>query len=327
MLNYVHVLVQAGDGGKGCESYEPRMDRKIVPTGGDGGRGGHVIFKASNQAPKIEKLSMRQHILAESGMHGGSNSKKGRKGKDEIILVPPGTRIYNRITRMGIRDLKNDGDEVIVVRGGAGGFGNDGGRKHTSGTKGDKVEIELEYFLVSDVFLVGLPNSGKSLFMSTLTHAQVPVTDFPFSTRYPAVGAYEYDGYKQMFICEMPSLYKGARQGHGLGLDALRQLVRAKVVVLFVDAMTTFATSARAGLDELQEILKENKPDEANFKICVAVNKVDEIENLKKLKSDFKDLEIPVFMISVKEKQGLEPMLEFLVKECEARSHENSINS
>ncbi len=189
MLNHVHVLVQAGDGGNGCESYQNRTDRKIVPTGGDGGRGGHVIFKASNQAPKIEKLRLRQHIVAESGVHGGSKSKKGRKGKDEIILVPPGTRIYNYSTRMGIRDLKNDGDEVIVARGGAGGLGNDGGRKQTTGARGEKIEVELEFFLVADVFLVGLPNSGKSFFMSSVTHAQVPVTEYPFSTRYPAVGA------------------------------------------------------------------------------------------------------------------------------------------
>ena len=326
MLNFVHVLVQAGDGGKGCESYQARTDRKIVPTGGDGGRGGHVIFKASTQAPKIEKLKQRQHILAESGAMGGSNSKKGRKGKDEIILVPPGTRIYNRATRLSIRDLKNDGDEVMVARGGNGGFGNEGGRKHTSGTAGAKLEIEIEYFLVSDVFLVGLPSSGKSLFMSTLTHAQVPVTDYPFSTRYPAVGAYDYDGYKQMFVCEMPSIYEGSKEGHGLGLDCLRQLVRAKVVVLFVDAVTEFAATPREGLNQLAAILKEYAPEEARFEVCAVVNKMDAVEDEKKLKKMFAKLDMPLFLISTKEKKGLEPLLEHLTKTCEARVHENVIS-
>lgn len=325
MLNLVHVLVQAGDGGKGCESYQARMDRKIVPNGGDGGRGGHVIFKASNQAPRIDKLKQRQHILAESGAIGGSNSKKGRKGKDEIIFVPPGTRIYNRATRLSIRDLKNDGDEVMVARGGAGGFGNEGGRKQTPGGQGEKIEIELEYFLVSDVFLIGLPNSGKSQLMSSLTHAQVPVTDYPFSTRYPAVGAYDYDGYKQMFICEMPSVYEGSRDGNGLGLDFLRQLVRAKVVILFVDQKTEFAESAKAGLNQLHEILKEYAPEEARFKVCAVVNKVDDAKDEKKLKTLFSKLEMPVFFISAQEKRGFEPLLEYLTKQCEARSHESLI--
>ena len=325
MLNFVHVLVQAGDGGKGCESFQARMDRKIVPNGGDGGRGGHVIFKASTHAPKIEKLKQRQHILAESGALGGSNSKKGRKGKDDIILVPPGTRIYNRATRLSIRDLKNEGDEVMVARGGAGGFGNEGGRKQTSGGHGEKIEIELEYFLVADVFLVGLPNSGKSLFMSTLTNAHVPVTEYPFSTRYPATGAYDYDGYKQMFICEMPSLYEGSKEGHGLGVDSLRQLVRAKIVAIFVDATTEFASSPKAGLDELSEILKKYAPEESNFKVCVVVNKIDVSENEKGLKKIFSKLEIPHFLISVKEKKGLDSLLEYLTKECEASSHERLI--
>lgn len=326
MLNFVHVLIQAGDGGKGCESYEPRMDRKIVGTGGDGGRGGHVIFKASNQAQRIDKLKQRQHIVAESGALGGSNNKQGRKGKDEIILVPPGTRIYNRATRLSIRDLKNDGDEVMVARGGAGGFGNDGGRKQTAGKIGEKIEIELEYFLVSDVFLIGLPNSGKSLFMSTLTNAHVPVTDYPFSTRYPAVGSYEYDGYKQMFICEMPSLYEGSREGHGLGLDCLRQLVRAKVVVVFVDATTDFSKSPREGFDQLQAILKEFAPEEAEFETCVVVNKVDSSKDEKKIKTLFSKLKVPLFLISTKEKRGLEPLLEYLVKQCEARGRESLIH-
>lgn len=326
MLNFVHVLVQAGDGGKGCESYEARMDRKIVPNGGDGGRGGHVIFKASNQAQRIDKLKQRQHLLAESGTLGGSNGKKGRKGKDEIILVPPGTRIYNRATRLSIRDLKNDGDEVMVARGGAGGFGNEGGRKQTPGGKGEKIDIELEYFLVSDVFLIGLPNSGKSLFMSTLTNAHVPVTEYPFSTRYPAVGAYDYDGYKQMFICEMPSVYEGSREGHGLGLDCLRQLVRAKVIVLFVDLGTSFAESVRDGFNQLNSILKDFAPEEARFKTCVVVNKVDDAKEDKAIKKLFSKLDLPLFLISVKEKRGLEPLLEYLTQQCEARAGESVIS-
>lgn len=326
MLNFVHVLIQAGDGGNGCESYQPRTDRKIVPTGGDGGRGGHVIFKASHQAPKIEKLKLRQHILAESGVHGGSNNKKGRKGKDEIILVPPGTRIYNRATRMSIRDLKNDGDEVMVARGGAGGFGNDGGRKQTMGGRGDKLEIELEYFLVSDVFLVGLPSSGKSVLMGALTHAQVPVTDYPYSTRYPAVGAYDYDGYKQMFLCEMPSVSASSRQGNGLGVDFLRQLVRAKVVALFVDCTTKFAGSPREGLNDLLAILKEHAPEEARFDTCAIVNKTDAAENLKEVQKSFADAEMPVFYISAKERTGFEKMLEYLTKVCEARTNEGLVS-
>ncbi len=326
MLNFVHVLVQAGNGGKGCESFQARMDRKIVANGGDGGRGGHVIFKASNQAQRIDKLKQRQHILAESGAIGGSNSKKGRKGKDDIILVPVGTRIYNRATRLSIRDLKNDGDEVMVARGGNGGFGNEGGRKQTAGGLGEKIEIELEYFLVADIFLVGLPNSGKSLFMSTLTNAQVPVTEYPFSTRYPATGAYDYDGYKQLFVCEMPSVYEGSREGHGLGLDSLRQLVRAKVVILFVDTATDFAESIKEGVNQLSAILKEYAPEEARFKTCVVVNKVDDAKDEKVIKKALSKLDMPSFMISVKEKRGLEPLLGYLTQQCEARAGESVIS-
>ena len=136
IIDQIHLLLQAGSGGNGCESYYTRPDKKRVQTGGDGGNGGNIIFRASNNAPPIGTLRFKQHVIAEAGEHGRSNKKRGHDGEDIVILVPCGARIFDRENNLLIRELNHEGEDVVVVRGGRGGSGNFGGISARVGGEG-----------------------------------------------------------------------------------------------------------------------------------------------------------------------------------------------
>ena len=157
-VDRVHIMLQAGNGGNGCDSYFHRMDRKIVPNGGDGGHGGRVVFRADSNAPGLETFRMKQHMIAESGTNGGSSKKRGRNGKDLMILVRPGTRIVDRVRGLLIRELLKNGEEIVVLEGGRAGFGNQGGKQATPGERGSTMDVELTAYLRADIYFHFLKN-------------------------------------------------------------------------------------------------------------------------------------------------------------------------
>ncbi|HQB94018.1 MAG TPA: 50S ribosome-binding GTPase [Candidatus Omnitrophota bacterium] len=321
MIDKIHLTVQGGRGGNGCESYFFRIDRKVIPNGADGGAGGNVIFRATHNAPGLDRLKVKQHLLAPAGSHGGANNKRGACGEDLIVQVPVGTSIYHRDSRLGIRDLNQDGEEVIVARGGKGGSGNIGDKKSLPGEEGEKFEIMLEYLIPADVFLVGLPNSGKSTLLHRLTKAHVEGKEYPFSTTGPVIGVYESEDYRQVNFCELPSIYKGSTEGHGLGTDFLKHLARAKVVLYMLDTPHQFAVSLTEGYRTLTEIVRGFNPAFAQLPSAVVVNMIDLAEDPGQVQSEMENLGQVYFLISAKTGEGIEFLMDFVREQTGGESN------
>ncbi len=321
MLDKIHLTIQGGRGGKGCESYYHRKDHKTVPNGADGGDGGSVIFRASHNAPGLDRLKLKQHLIAESGEHGSSDNKRGRKGEDMVVLVPLGTSLYNRDNHLLIRDLCHEGEEVVVARGGAGGVGNIGDKEATPGEEGELLEVDVEFRIIADVFFVGLPSSGKSSLLHHFTRAHVEGKDYPFATRTPVLGIYSYEDYKQIIFCELPSVYEGSTKGRGLGTDFLKHLVRAKLIVFMVDPTKKYAPTLTEGLKILQKIVYEHDPALRQIPSIVAVNKIDLGEDLGKIQEELQRSEQLYFLISLKTGEGVESLIDFIKERIESENN------
>lgn len=321
LIDKIHLTIQGGRGGNGCESYYHRKDHKTIPNGADGGDGGNVIFRASHNAPGLDRLKLKQYLIAESGEHGSSENKRGRKGEDLMVLVPLGTSLFNRENHLAIRDLCHEGEEVIVARGGSGGVGNIGEKQATHGEEGERIEVDIEFKIIADVFLVGLPSSGKSSLLHHLTKAHVEGRDYPFATRTPILGIYAYEDYKQISVCELPSLYEGSTQSRGLGTDFLRHLARAKVIVFMLDATMRYAKTAIEGLTTLQRIVYEHDATFRQVPSVVVVNKIDLGEDLGKIQEELQVSGQLYFLISVKTGEGVESLMDFIKERIESENH------
>ncbi len=311
-IDHVHLLVQAGNGGNGCESYHHRPDRKIVPNGGDGGHGGAVIFRADVNAPSLVSMRFKQHMMAPSGGHGGPTRKRGRNGENLVILVPVGTRIIDRDKNLVVRDLAKQGDEVLLLKGGEGGVGNDGNREATKGEPGQMLNLELNVLLIADVLILGLPNSGKSKLLNLLTRAKAKEENYAFTTRTPEVGVWQYSDYEQMTLCELPSVYEASLEGRGMGVDFLKHLERGKMVLLMLDPISQFCGSLKEGLGILRETIRQYREEFLERPFAVIVNKMDLEEAKEAVKAQKFKPKAPVFYISAATGEGMEKLKDFL---------------
>lgn len=244
-VDYVNVLVKAGDGGNGCKSF--RRERAIArggPDGGDGGDGGDVIFVAKENTNTLAAFRYNPRLEAKPGKPGDTRRKHGRSGEDLVVTVPVGTVVKNGEEVIG--DLARVDEELIVARGGEGGFGNAHFKSSVRqapqvaelGTKGEENELTLELKLVADVGLVGLPNAGKSTFLREVSSARPKVADYPFTTLVPNLGVAEFDE-TSLVIADIPGLIEGAHEGKGLGDEFLRHVERTGVLLHLVDATTS----------------------------------------------------------------------------------------
>lgn len=310
--DHIHLTVQSGSGGNGCESYNHRTDRKAVPNGGDGGKGGKIIFRADVNAPAIANFRFRQRIIAESGSHGGPNKCRGKNAKDTVVLVPVGTRLLDSEKGLLIRHLNSPGDEVVVVEGGRGGVGNQGGKKTTLGERGQELELELKFRIQADAFLIGLPSSGKSTLMNALTHTHLKTEAYPFVTQSPEIGVCHLSDYEAVTLCELPSLYDGSREGRGCGIDFLAHLEDAKFIFFVLDPVSEFAESPAKGLALLRGLLEEYNPDFLSIPSAVLIPKVELKEAADKLKKKKWKPSVPVFRISAVSGEGLDELRDFL---------------
>src|ERR1043166_3639609 len=224
-VDRVEIFVQGGDGGRGClsfrrEKYEPRGG----PDGGDGGKGGSVILRADTDADSLAPLGTRKFWRATSGERGGTSNCSGKDGGDLVVLVPPGTIIYDRDRGHVLRDLAIDGEEVVVGKGGRGGKGNRFFASSTNrtpretqpGEKGEERWLTLELKVIADAGLVGLPNAGKSTLLSRLSQAHPEIADYPFTTQHPHPGMVSVGGERVFVVADLPGLIEGAPPGVGL---------------------------------------------------------------------------------------------------------------
>ncbi|MBU3759824.1 MAG: hypothetical protein FGM27_07860 [Candidatus Omnitrophica bacterium] len=306
--DHIHLTVQSGSGGNGCESYNHRTDRKAVPNGGDGGRGGSIVFRADEHAPGISSFKFRQHIVAETGVHGGPNKCRGRNGKDTLVLVPVGTRLFDREKNLLIRHLVQAGDEVVVVPGGRGGVGNQGGKKVSTGEPGQLLDLELRYRLRADAFFVGLPNSGKSTLMNALTHTHLKTEAYPFTTQSPEVGVCKLSDYEQVTLCEFPSLYAGSLEGRGVGMDFLIHLEDARFVFYVIDPLSPFSESPAKSFQMLRKIVSEFNPQFLEIPSAVLFTKMDLKEAVAVMKKKKFKLPFPALSVSSEDKKSLEKL-------------------
>ncbi len=243
-VDRVTIYCKAGDGGSGCASF--RREAHVPrggPDGGDGGRGGDVVIKAAVNIGSLTNLVGHKHWHAESGGHGEGQLRTGRGGEDALILVPPGTLVIDEANGDVLKDLSNDGDTLIVARGGKGGRGNkhfasathQAPREFEPGELGQERTVTLELKLIADVGLIGKPNAGKSTLLSRLSRAHPEIADYPFTTKYPNLGLVRV-GYEQQFVmADIPGLIEGAHTGHGLGHEFLKHVERTKILVHLVE--------------------------------------------------------------------------------------------
>ena len=238
------VMIVAGKGGRGAVSFrhEKYVD-KGGPDGGDGGKGGDVIFVADNNVNTLASFRFKPELRAGDGEAGGKRRKHGADGVDKLVKVPVGTAVY-RDGRL-VAELTTSGQRRAVALGGAGGFGNAHFKSSTRqtprvaevGEKGDSFLAKLELKLVADVGLVGFPNAGKSTFLSVVSNARPEIANYAFTTLTPNLGVADIDG-QSLLIADIPGIIEGASQGKGLGLEFLRHIERTSVILHMIDAMT-----------------------------------------------------------------------------------------
>jgi len=274
----LEITVAAGHGGDGVVSFfREKYIPKGGPDGGDGGRGGSVYLKAGSSVDSLAKLSKRSY-KAERGQHGKGKGMDGRAGKDLVIEVPLGTRVYDADTGELLADLVQEGQTVRVARGGEGGLGNahfatatrQAPRFALGGLPGEKRRLRLELRLIADVGLVGYPNAGKSSLLAALTRARPKVADYPFTTLSPNLGVVEGE-LERFTLADIPGIVEGASRGRGLGLDFLRHISRTRLLLYVLDATQDPA----AALAALRHEVGAYDPELLRRPSLVALNKAD----------------------------------------------------
>ena len=307
-LDELIISVQSGRGGNGCESYMRRSDRKMIPDGGDGGKGGDVILRAASEVGSLIGLRSKRLFEAQAGGFGKGTNRYGRHGESLVLRVPCGTTVYDHTNQLLIRDLAEAGDEVVVAKGGRGGYGNHSGRPRTMGEEGKLLELSLSFTIPAEIFLVGLPTSGKTSLLKYLTGARVEPADYPFATKAPCLGTYS-NSRMQFRICELPSLYGHSSEGRGLGTAFLKQLNRARLIFLVLDPGNPFADHLKSGYDILLKQIDSYDARYLKIPRFVVINKMDLVTAKERSKIKSLKFQEPVFYISTKRESGISGLM------------------
>lgn len=323
-VDYVKIYVKAGDGGRGCvsfrrEKYVPRGG----PDGGDGGKGGDVIIKASSDLHTLLDYRYKKIYKAESGEHGKGSNMTGRDGEDLIIKVPVGTVIKNMETNKIIADLDEEGKSIVIAKGGRGGLGNTHFATSTNqapryaqpGQKGEELWIILELKLLADVGLIGLPNAGKSTLISVISSAKPKIADYPFTTLTPVLGVVKYGDHQSFVVADIPGLIEGAHRGTGLGHQFLRHVERTSMLLHLVDVSDFIDSDPVENFEKIQKELELYNPSLIKKPLAVAGTKIDlahKANRLNKLREYCEKKAIDFFAISAVKQEGLDKLLNYL---------------
>lgn len=324
------VKLQAGKGGDGAVSFRHEIYiPKGGPDGGDGGRGGSIVFRADKDTNTLLDFRYNPELKAEDGKGGSGQRSAGRSGKDLIVEVPIGT-IVRRDDEV-LADLDRDGMEAVIARGGDGGFGNAHFKSSTRqtpviaevGEPGEAFEAALELKLIADVGLVGLPNAGKSTFLSVVSNAKPEIADYPFTTLTPQLGVATIDG-QDILIADIPGLIEGAADGKGLGHDFLRHVDRTAVLLHLIDIYNDDAGEAyrviRHELERYGEL--KDRPEVVALTKCEGVD--EEIIQMQKESILKVNPQTQIFAISAAAGQGIKELLRELAQAEKAVANKES---
>ena len=284
------------------------------PDGGDGGRGGDVVFKASEHINSLLSLYYDPKCFAQDGEAGKGQKMFGKRGKDLVIPVPLGTEVYDADTDLLIADITEPGQAVVVAKGGAGGFGNvhfkssvnQAPTEHTPGGEAEEKRLRLELKTIADAGLLGFPNAGKSSLLSVLSSATPKIASYPFTTLNPVVGTIVYDDYAKIRMADVPGIIEGAAKGVGLGLAFLKHLERSKVLVYVIDMAGTDNREPWTDYKILKKEIDEYSAELAERPYLVVANKLDTVaaqENLARFKEE---TGVDPICISCESREGLE---------------------
>ena len=314
-IDQVEVLVRSGKGGDGAMS----MRREALvefggPDGGDGGRGGDVVFKASEHINSLLSLYYDPKCFAQDGGPGQGQKMYGKRGKDLVVPVPLGTEVYDADTDLLVADITEPGQSVIVAKGGAGGFGNvhfkssvnQAPTEHTPGGEAEEKRLRLELKTIADAGLLGFPNAGKSSLLSALSSATPKIASYPFTTLNPVVGTIIYDDYAKVRMAHVLGIIEGAAKGVGLGLAFLKHLERSKVLVYVIDMAGTDNREPWTDYEVLKKEIDEYSAELAERPYLVVANKLDTEAAQANLPRFVKETGVNPIPISCESREGLE---------------------
>lgn len=322
--DYARIFIKSGKGGDGHVSFR----REIFvpnggPDGGDGGRGGDIIFEVDEGLNTLTDFRHIRKYCAENGDEGGKKNKHGKDGKDLIIKVPEGTIIKDAETGKVITDMSGDNKRETILKGGRGGKGNQHYATATMqvpkyakpGVKSKELWVTLELKVIADVGLVGFPNVGKSTFLSRVTNARPKIANYHFTTINPNLGVVDLDGNNGFVIADIPGLIEGASEGIGLGHEFLKHIERTKVIIHMVDAASVEGRDPVEDINTINAELKAYNEELLKLPQIIAANKIDalyegdESENIKRLKEEFEPKGVKVCPISAVTGTGLKELL------------------
>jgi len=323
-VDYSKIHVKAGDGGRGCVSFRrEKYVPKGGPNGGDGGRGGHVIFRANRELNTLLDLRYQKEYQAKRGQHGMGKKMHGKNGEDRIIPVPVGTVIKDADTEEILADLDKDGAEIIIAKGGRGGQGNAHFATPTRqapkfaqpGEEGEEKNLVIELKLLADVGLIGLPNAGKSTLISVISSARPKIADYPFTTLTPNLGVVKLKDFRSFVVADIPGLIEGAHKGAGLGFQFLRHVERTSILLHLVDVSDMPETDPVEDFKKINKELELYSPKLLKKPQAVVATKTDiaiEKKRLKKLAAHCKSKKIEFFPVAAATGKGVKELLRYL---------------
>jgi len=332
------IEVAAGDGGNGCASFRHEKYKEFGgPDGGDGGRGGHVYALADASLNTLVDFRYTRKFEAERGEHGKGSDMFGVKGGDIVLKMPVGTIISDAETGQVLFELLKPGEQIMIARGGDGGFGNlhykssinRAPRQKTPGWPGERRVLQLELKVLADVGLLGMPNAGKSTLIAAISNARPKIADYPFTTLHPNLGVVRVGPEKSFVVADVPGLIEGASEGAGLGHQFLRHLQRTRLLLHLVD-MAPFdaAVDPVAQAKAIVAELKKFDPELYNKPRWLVLNKLDMVpteEREARVKDFVKRMRYkgPVFEISALTREGTQLLIQTVYQHI-AKVHEDS---
>jgi GTP-binding protein len=333
-LDEAKVYIESGHGGPGCVSF--RREKYIEyggPDGGNGGRGGHVIVRCAKNLNTLIDFRYQQHFRAQSGLHGMGRNRTGADGNDVIMTVPVGTQIFAEDKETLLADMTHEDQEIMLLRGGDGGKGNahyksstnQSPRKATPGYPGEEMGLWLRLKLFADAGIIGLPNAGKSTFLSASSAAKPKIADYPFTTLHPQLGVVRIDEGHSFVLADIPGIIEGAHEGHGLGTRFLGHVERTAIVLHLIDATQDDVVADYHIIRQELELYGQGLSEKTEI---IGLNKSDALDDdtMQEKKAALEDATgKQVFVLSAAAQQNVQPILNLLYKTVlENRAEENA---